>query len=216
MLNWNPETRGSNRLAGLRSWMSVLFFLCAAGMALVESLVAQEPQYLAGQLLVAVPEMDDPNFFQTVVYMITHNEDGAMGLVINRPLAKGPIAELLKGFGAGSEDVNGEIILHSGGPVEPGKAFVLHSDDYKGKGTTVVSGGVALTTDVEIVRAIGQGKGPARSIFVLGYAGWAPGQLEAEIKAGAWFSIPAQEKLIFEDDPATKWERAVARRKVKT
>ena len=163
-----------------------------------------------------MPEMNDPNFTETVIYMIEHNENGATGLVINRPLAKGPIADLLKGIGAESEDAKGEIIIHYGGPVEPGKAFVLHSDDYSDKGTTVLGGGLAVTTDVDIVRAMSQGKGPRRSIFVLGYAGWAPGQLEAEIKAGGWFSIPADAKLILDGDPATKWERAVARRKVKT
>ena len=192
------------------------FFLCAIAAALAEPLAAQEPEYLKGQLLVAAPEMADPHFTDTIVYMIEHNENGAMGLVINRPLAKGPIADLLKGLGAEGEEAKGEIIIHYGGPVESGKAFVLHSDDYADKGTSVVGGGLAVTTDVEIVRAIGQGKGPRNSIFALGYSGWGPGQLEAELKAGCWFSIPADERLIFDGDPATKWDRALARRKVKT
>ena len=190
--------------------------LCAIAAALAEPLVAEEPEYFKGQLLVATPEMNDPHFSQTVIYMIEHSENGAMGLVINRPLAKGPITDLLKGLEAEDEEAKGEIIIHSGGPVEPRKAFVLHSDDYADKATTAVGGGLALTTDVEIVRAIGRGKGPRRSIFVLGYAGWAPGQLEDEIRAGGWFTIPADEKLILDGDFTTKWERAVARRKVKT
>ncbi len=192
------------------------FFLCAIAAALAEPLAAQEPEYLKGQLLVAAPEMGDPRFADTIVYMIEHDENGAMGLVINRPLAKGPIADLLKGLGAEGEETKGEIIIHYGGPVESGKAFVLHSDDYADKGTSVVGGGLAVTTDVEIVRAIGQGKGPRNSIFALGYSGWGPGQLEAELKAGGWFSIPADERLIFDGDPATKWDRALARRKMKT
>ena len=203
-------------LAGLRGVTSAFLFLCATGVAIPQPPVTEETSNLTGQLLVAMPEMNDPNFTETVIYMIEHNENGATGLVINRPLAKGPIADLLKGIGAESENAKGEIIIHYGGPVEPGKAFVLHSDDYSDKGTTVLGGGLAVTTDVDIVRAMSQGKGPRRSIFVLGYAGWAPGQLEAEIKAGGWFSIPADAKLILDGDPATKWERAVARRKVKT
>lgn len=203
------------RLLGLRG-VSVFLFLCAIIAPWPKPLVSQESRYLAGQLLIATPEMEDPNFSETVIYMVEHNEDGAMGLVINRPLGKGPVADLLKGLGAESEDASGEIILYSGGPVEPQKFFVLHSDDYADKRTNVVGGGLAVTADVEIVRAIGQAKGPLKSIFVLGYAGWAPGQLEAEIRAGAWFSIPADGKLIFDGDPAKKWERAAARRKIRT
>ena len=191
-------------------------FLCAIAAALAEPLAAQDPEYLKGQLLVAVPEMNDPNFTETIIYMVEHDENGAMGLVINRPLAKGPIADLLKGLGAEGEETKGEIIIHYGGPVGSGRAFVLHSDDYADKETSVVGSGLAVTTDVEIVRAIGKGKGPRNSIFALGYSGWGPGQLEAELKAGGWFSIPAEQRLIFDGDPATKWDRALARRKVKT
>ena len=216
MLNWHTQIGKFTRPQRFRGSMAVLFLLCAIGVSLAQPVIIEGTRNLTGQLLVAAPEMNDPNFSQTVIYMIEHDEKGAMGLVVNRPLAMGPISDLLKGLGAVGEDVSGEIILHSGGPVEPGKFFVLHSDDYAHKSTTVVGSGLAVTADVEIVRAIGQGKGPRRSIFVLGYAGWAPGQLETEIKAGGWFSIPADEKLIFEGDPATKWGRAVAKRKVKT
>lgn len=194
---------------------ALLFCLCAFLAVSPQDLAAQEDR-LAGRLLVATPENGDPNFADTVIYMIEHDEKGAMGLVINRPLARGPIADLLKGLGAESENVHGEIIIHYGGPVEGGKGFVLHSDDYASDRTMVVPGGFAVTTDVDVLRAIGRGEGPKKNIFVLGHAGWAPGQLEAEIKAGAWFSIPADDKLIFEGDPAKMWERALARQQVKT
>ncbi len=216
MINRNPVTKRLQLFAGLRRAVSALLLLCAAAVASPQPLAAEETEYLKGQLLVATPELNDPNFVETVIFMIEHDENGAMGLVINRPLAKGPIGDLLKGLGAESEDAGGEIILHYGGPVGPQKAFVLHSNDYADKGTTVVGSGLAVTTDVEVVRAIARGKGPRQSIFVLGYAGWAPGQLEAEIQAGGWFSIPAEAKIIFDGDPKTKWERAVARQKVKT
>lgn len=160
--------------------------------------------------------MGDPRFVETVIYMVEHDENGAMGLVINRPFVKGPIGDFLKSLGVEEETAKGEVILHYGGPVEPEKIFVLHSADYTGKGTKIVSGGISVTANVEIVRDIAQGKGPGRSIFAIGYAGWAPGQLEAEIKANGWFVIPADEKLIFDGDPATKWDRTMARRKIKT
>lgn len=190
--------------------------LCAALVGLPFPLTAQEGRHLAGRLLVATPELGDPNFSHTVIYMVEHDENGAMGLVVNRPLAKGPIADLLKGLHAESDEAQGEIIIHFGGPVQPGKGFVLHSDDYISDSTIVGSSGIAVTAQVEIVQAIARGKGPQKSIFLLGYAGWAPGQLEAEIAEGGWFSIPLEESLIFEGDPATKWERALARRKIKT
>lgn len=207
---------GARRPAGLRIAAVLLLFFCIFEVAGAQPLVTEEGANLTGQLLVATPELDNSTFAETVIYMIEHDENGAMGLVINRPLAKGPIADLLKGLGAESEDVKGEIIIHVGGPVEPDKVFVLHSDDYTDEGTKSLRDGLAVTTDAKIVRALGLGKGPRQSIFVLGYAGWAPGQLEAEIKAGGWFSIPADKKIIFEGDPAKKWERAAARRKFKT
>lgn len=216
MIHRNPVTERPKLCAGWRPALSALLFLGAIAAASPQPLAAEETEYLKGQLLVATPELGDPNFVETVIFMIEHDESGAMGLVINRPLAKGPIADLLKGLGAESEDAQGEIVLHYGGPVEPGKVFVLHSDDYADKETMVVGGGIAVTTDVGVVRAIARGKGPRQSIFILGYAGWAPGQLEAEIKAGGWFSIPAEAKIIFDGDPKTKWERALARQKVKT
>ncbi len=196
--------------------MAVLLLVCAIVIASQRPAASQEGQYLTGQLLIAAREMPDPRFAQTVIYMISHNESGAMGLVINRPLAKGPISDLLKGVGAESEGASGEIILHYGGPVEPGKGFVLHGSDYADEDTTVVGNGFAVTAGVGILRAIAHGKGPRRSLFVLGYAGWAPGQLEAEIKAKDWFSIPAEEALIFDGDADTKWDRAMARQKIKT
>ena len=201
---------------GWRGAAAVLFFLSAIGPASLRPLCAGENQSLAGQLLVATAEMGDPRFEETVIYIVEHDQNGAMGLVINRPLARGPIADLLRGLGVESRAARGDIVIHYGGPVEHEKAFVLHSDDYAGKGTTVVGGGIAVTADTEIVRALAEGRGPRQSLFIFGYAGWAPGQLEAEIRANAWFTIPAEKKLILDDDPETKWEHAMAKRKIKT
>lgn len=175
---------------------------------------ADQSRYLTGQLLVATPEMADPNFVQTVIFMVNHDEDGAMGLVVNRPMAKGPIKDLLASLGMDTQGASGEIILHYGGPVAPARGLVLHSDDYVLGSTTVVEKGIALTSDAEMLRAIAQGKGPRRRLFALGYAGWAPGQLEAEINAKAWFTIPAEVDLIFGSPPESKWERALEKRKI--
>lgn len=175
---------------------------------------ADQAQYLTGQLLVATPEMADPNFARTVIFMVKHDSDGAMGLVVNRPVAQGPIKDLLKSLGVEAKGASGEIVVHYGGPVQPGKGFVLHSDDYVQGSTIVVKKGIALTADIEVLRAIARGAGPRQKLFALGYAGWAPGQLEAEIRAKAWFTIPAEVDLIFGPGAESKWQRAMDKRKI--
>jgi putative transcriptional regulator len=169
---------------------------------------------LAGQLLVATNELRDPRFVRTVVFMVRHDAGGAMGLVVNRPVGEVPLADLLKRLGIEGRGVGGEIRLHYGGPVEPNLGFVLHTTDYTTEGTQVLQGGIALTSQTEVLRAIGAGTGPRRSLFTLGYAGWAPGQLEAEIAAGAWITVPADAGLVFDERSDKKWERAMARRTI--
>lgn len=176
--------------------------------------VSAQPASLAGQLLVATDELQDPRFVRTVVYMVHHDAGGAMGLILNRPIGEASISELLERLGMESKGVNGEVRVHFGGPVEPGRGFILHTADYKIAGTQVVRDGIAMTSRPEILRAIGTGTGPRRSLFALGYAGWAPGQLEAEIKAGAWEIVPADEALVFDEHYEKKWERAMARRTI--
>ena len=168
---------------------------------------------VAGRLLVATPDLEDPNFRQTVVYMIHHDDSGAMGLVINRILGAGPLDKLLEGLGIDSG--NGghvEIEVHYGGPVETGRGFMLHSPDYHGADTTPVSDLAALTVTPEILRDVAAGRGPKRSLFAFGYAGWAPHQLEDELAAGAWVVVEADEALLFDHDNDTKWQRAFDRR----
>jgi putative transcriptional regulator len=167
---------------------------------------------VAGRLLVATPELEDPNFDHAVVYMVEHDGGGAMGLVLNRVLGKGPVAELLEGLGIEGEiDPAAEIEVHYGGPVESGRGFVLHSPDYTGEDTVVLSDLVALTTSLDVLSAIAAGNGPKRSLFALGYAGWAPGQLEAELVVGAWVVVEPDEALLFDDETDSKWQRALDR-----
>lgn len=173
-----------------------------------------QAQYHGGKFLVATTELRDPRFVQSVVYMIHHDASGAMGLVINRPMGEMSLAELLKGAGLDSTGIKGSVGVHYGGPVQAGRGFVLHSTDYQGDGTRTVGQGIALTTDARILQAIGSGKGPRQYLVAVGYAGWGPGQLEREISSGAWEVVPADAGLLFDDDAATKWERAMARRMI--
>lgn len=170
---------------------------------------------LAGQLLVAKDELRDPRFVRSVVYLIHHDATGAMGLILNRPVAEASLSELLEQAGLEGTGVKGVIRVHFGGPVEPGRGFVLHTTDYKIEDTKIVKNGIAVTAESEILRAIGTRTGPRKSLFALGYAGWAPGQLEAEIKAGAWEIVQADEALVFDENFETKWERAMARRTIR-
>ncbi len=206
-----------------RNAMKRLFLLAVAAALLgfveparAPHAVAEDEQHLIGLLLVATPEMADPRFEESVIYMISHDQTGAMGLVINRPVAEGPLADLLKGLGHESPGVKGTVSIHYGGPVETERLFILHSNDYAAKATTFVGNGLGVTSDSGILQAIARGKGPRQKLFIFGYAGWSPGQLEGEIKTGAWFSIPAEISLIFNGDAESKWKQAMAKRKFKT
>ena len=188
---------------------AVIFAGAPAGGAAVP---ARKDASLAGRLLVATSDLRDPRFVQTVIFMVGHDATGAMGLVINRPIGRISIATLLEQLGVGGNGVGGELRVHYGGPVEPTQGFVLHTAEYAGVDTRVVGGGIALTTDPKVLRAIGAGSGPRRSLLALGYAGWAPGQLEAEIRSGHWVDVQADEKIVFDENADKKWERAMARR----
>jgi putative transcriptional regulator len=201
---------------------SLLSAAVAAAVVLGSALWAAEPAStqaqnarLAGQLLVATPELEDPRFTRTVIYMVRHDaRTGAMGLVVNRQLGEVPMAVLLKQSGLPSAGAKGSVRLHVGGPVEATRIVVLHTDDYTGPDTVKVGNGVAITSEPSILQSIAEGKGPRRARFTLGYAGWAPGQLEAEMEAGYWIVVPSDAAIVFDDADETKWDRAMARRKI--
>lgn len=199
----------------LTDWgIGLLIILLGWNIPLVAINAAEQSDYLTGQLLVATPEMRDPRFVETVIYIVKHSAEGAFGLVINRPLAKGPVEDLLKGFGMDSSGAKGEIIVHYGGPVSPSAGFVLHSDDVLLEESAKVANGIAMTSDPKLIEAMAQGKGPRQSLFILGYAGWAPGQLEGELKAGSWFVVSGDKALIFGEDADRKWQQAMDKRKI--
>lgn len=166
---------------------------------------------LAGQLLIAMPGMQDPRFAKTVVYMCAHNADGAMGLVLNRMLDNLTFKDLLTQLGIDASGVANTIRVHFGGPVETSRGFVLHSPDYHQDGTLVVADDVAVTATIDILRAIAAGNGPRRHLLALGYAGWGPGQLDSEILANGWLHALADENLLFDSDLEGKWQRAIGK-----
>lgn len=167
---------------------------------------------LAGQLLVAMPQMGDPRFARSVIYLCAHSgEAGAMGLVINKLLGSLTMAELFAQLDIEAGGIVKARSVHFGGPVEPGRGFVLHTADYREEATLAVAGNIAVTATLEILRAIGRGRGPRQSLFALGYAGWGPGQLDAEIQANGWLSVAADDAIVFDSDHDGKWQRALGK-----
>lgn len=177
------------------------------------------PEFLEGQLLIAMPRMTDKRFARSVIYMCAHSNEGAMGLIINQSTHQIAFPDLLERLGIAvgdaSEGISDDILsmpVHVGGPVETGRGFVLHSSDYFTTDSTLaIEGGVCLTATIDILRAIATGSGPDRKLLALGYAGWAPGQLESEIQANGWLHCPADMDLIFDPDLDAKYDRAMAK-----
>ncbi len=171
--------------------------------------VESKSGYLDGHLLVAMPQMSDPRFARSVIYLCAHSSDGAMGLVVNKLIDSITFPDLLRQLNIDEASSTDQIRIHFGGPVESGRGFVLHSDDYVQESTLVVNEGIALTATIDVLRAIANDEGPRRSLLALGYAGWAPGQLDAEIQANGWLHVDPDDDLIFGGDLDKKWEQAI-------
>jgi len=171
--------------------------------------IADNAEYLSGQMLIAMPGMPDPRFAKTVIYMCAHNEEGAMGLVVNRAMDQLTFPDLLEQLEIDSPDPEDQIRVLAGGPVEASRGFVLHSADYLQEATMLVNDEVGLTATIDVLRAIATGEGPHKCLLALGYAGWGPGQLDTEIKDNGWLHVAADSSLLFEVDLDAKWERAI-------
>jgi putative transcriptional regulator len=173
--------------------------------------------FLDGQMLVAMPGMADERFARSVIYLCAHSEEGAMGIVINRPAHTVKFPELLVQLDVIEQDEAirlpgkaGAVQVLKGGPVETGRGFVLHTNDFFIDNSTLsIDEGISLTATVDILRAIANGSGPDRAILALGYAGWSAGQLEAEMQHNGWLNVPADMALIFDEGLDSKYERAV-------
>ncbi len=162
------------------------------------------------QFLIAMPALADPNFFHSVTYICEHNEDGAMGIVINRPLEL-KLGDVLNHMEIPVEDprvATAQVFL--GGPVQPERGFVLHRPPGAWDSMLQITPNLAITTSRDILNAIAQGDGPGDTLIALGYAGWGPGQLENEMAQNAWLSGPVDEAILFEASAATRWEAAAA------
>jgi putative transcriptional regulator len=167
---------------------------------------------LEGQILIAMPSIGDPRFERSLVFVCAHSEQGAMGFVVNKLIEQVTLPELLRQLEIRSDRVPADTPVYFGGPVEVGRGFVLHSDDYVLDNVTLPLGpGLCLTASIEILQAIAEGGGPEHRLFVLGYAGWAPGQLESELQANGWLHCPADEDLVFGPDLGGKWARALGK-----
>lgn len=179
-------------------------------------MTADAPTGLAGKLLIAMPGMGDPRFHRAVIFMVSHDSDGAMGLVVNIPLPGVSFPELLEKIKATEpfkDDLRGlELSVLSGGPVETMRGYLLHSGEFSMKDTIPVTGrggpyGVSGT--IEALRAMAKGRGPRHRIFMLGHAGWSAGQLDEEIRANVWLTAEADPNILFHAAPEEKWALAI-------
>jgi putative transcriptional regulator len=173
---------------------------------------APGPASLAGQLLIASPAMGDPRFYHAVIFMVRHDQNGALGVMINRLLGERSMASVLKAVGENDLDATGSVRIFIGGPVQTDAGFVLHSADYHRDNTVEIDGRVSMTSSREILRDIADKKGPKKSLIAFGYAGWGPGQLEDELRQRGWYTAAADERIIFDDDRDKVWDEAVKRR----
>jgi len=173
--------------------------------------------YLDGQMLIAMPSMRDERFARTLIYICAHSSEGAMGIVVNQPASNIKFPDLLVQLDVISDtDIiqlpssAGSVQVLKGGPVEPGRGFVLHSSDYFIENSTLpIDDGICLTATLDVLKAIAKGDGPGNALLALGYAGWAPGQLETEIQDNGWLHCSADPDLIFGSDIGKKYDRAL-------
>lgn len=166
--------------------------------------------FFENKLLLAMPAMMDPRFERSVIYLCSHDESGAMGLVVNRPLEQLSFESLLEQLSISTDVEVPNLAVHAGGPVEPGRGFVLHSADFVQDSTLIVSQTLALTATVDILKALAEGKGPLHHLLALGYAGWGPGQLEREVQENAWMIAEPDDEILFNTELDLKWPRAMA------
>ena len=168
-------------------------------------------QSLTGKLLIAMPMMSDPRFHRSVIYICTHSEEGAMGIVINRLFESLRFKDLLEQLKIPIQSNTENIRIHYGGPIESSRGFVLHSSDFCRNGTLEMENNISLTLTSDVLEAIASGNGPKESLLALGYAGWGPGQLDEEIQINGWLYTSPDPSLLFDQDLNSKWERSLTK-----
>lgn len=169
------------------------------------------PSLLEGKLLIAMPGMGDPRFDKSVIFMCAHAEDGALGLIVNKPTPELSFGNLLKQLDIDVPTPHREVQVYFGGPVENGRGFVLHSADYTSAASTLeVSEDFGMTATLDVLEELAKGSGPTDALLALGYAGWGPGQLESEILQNGWLTCDASREIVFNTDDDAKWTAALA------
>ena len=166
---------------------------------------------LVGRFLVAAPSMPDERFRKSVVFLCKHDDDGALGIIVNNSVDDLPLGQVYKQLGIDVPPTEAARPVLFGGPVEPSRGLVLHSADYKREETLLIEGGLALTASVEILKDMADGSGPQNAWLALGHSGWAPGQLDREMQDNAWLVVEGDAELVFDADFAAKWQRALDR-----
>lgn len=166
---------------------------------------------LVGKLLIAMPTMEDTRFARSVVYICSHDEEGTMGLIVNKPTPAITFDALMEQLSIGVARDTSDLGVYFGGPVEHGRGFVLHSADYvTGDGTTQSHRGIAMSATIEVLQDLAADTGPSAALLTLGYAGWGAGQLRDEINQNAWLTCDASHDLVFDRPSDDKWDAALA------
>jgi len=170
----------------------------------------ETPSDLTGKLLVAMPGMGDPRFEHSVVFLCAHSPEGAMGIIVNKPVPELALDDLLEQLAIERGTGSAGVAVHFGGPVEGARGFVLHSGDWDESPSTMkVDEGFAMTATKDVLEAIARGRGPGAVLAALGYAGWGPGQLESELQRNDWLMVDADQAIVFDPDNDAKWARAL-------
>lgn len=162
-----------------------------------------------GKVILSMPQISDNRFDHSVIYICSHREQGTMGIILNKIFDSVTFPEILSQFSISSDPYFECVPVHFGGPVETGRGFVLHSNDYQNEGTLKVDDNIYLTATLDILKAISESNGPSKYMMALGYAGWGPGQLEVEIQENSWLVAPGKSKYIFDKNLHSKWENAL-------
>lgn len=170
-----------------------------------------ESPFLSGKLIAAMPTMSDPRFKRSVICICAHNEDGAIGIIINKIIESLSFSKIIRQLKLKKNKVKKYYTesIYFGGPVETERGFILHSSDYSSENSTSINTEISMTASTEILQALIDGNGPNKSIVALGYAGWGPGQLDTEIRSNSWLSVQSDPELIFSDKTADKWDMAL-------
>lgn len=166
---------------------------------------------LVGRFLVAAPSMPDERFQKSVVFICKHDDEGALGIIVNNKVDDLPLGQVYKQLGIAVPTAATELPVLFGGPVETSRGLVLHSADYKREETLLIEGGMALTASLEILKDMADGSGPKQAWLALGHSGWSPGQLDREMQDNAWLVVDADPNLVFDPDFDAKWQRALDR-----